>query len=130
VCELHAKHVEELMRGARDDEVLGRSAVAVEVVSGVAVAGESFEEARALVQVGHLADRQPSTIVADQTGDLHQAVGLREWERPQQQCVRDAEDGGVRANRQRQGDEEDEGATRSPVERPHRTDEVVSHRCQ
>ena len=73
-------------------------------------------EAAALIAIDEIEKRRRSDVVDVDAGrcviDDHELVGLREWQRPQEHALDDAEDGRVRANT--------DGERRHNEEREHR----------
>jgi hypothetical protein len=61
-------------------------------------------------------------VVLPHDGDL---VGVRIRQRPQQECIDDAEDGSVRADAERQGGHGHEGESGGPQQQPGRIAEVL-----
>ncbi len=61
--------------------------------------------------------------------DLDYRLGVRVWQRPQEDAVDDAEDGGVGADAKREREDRHDGEAGVLDERPDRVANVVHHRC-
>ncbi len=95
----------------RDDGEAGHHRVGVAIVEIVGVA-----------RVAHVA------LIRILATHLHETIGFGDAaERPQQQCVHQAEDGGVRANPERQGQDGDQRERRGLQQHPDAESKVLHH---
>ena len=100
---LHAEHVEEVLRHGHAAQPLGLASAAQEIVTHAVegeVAGNGRQRLGSLSQVQQVAHlrRLAGEVGEVAIGNPHQLGGLLEGERPQEQRVDDAEDGGAGAN--------------------------------
>jgi hypothetical protein len=83
-----------------------------------AKAADGDERSGVLPQGGNPSFGIKSSRVGQGTSDLHQAVLLREWQRPQQDGIHQGKDRRVGSNAQRQRQNGGECETRRPAQLP------------